>query len=253
VIIRESDDWEQDGVYLTFSKRSTSTKILDDIYMKAEAFQTPIIFLRLTTLFRAKDTDERKKLLRGHCTKTETEITYPKGVPYPQLLIVNGVLGNIRVQLDSPTAILDRIRLDVTDGSILVDGLSIRDEASFRVGTGKVQGVMRAIGEVNMETADGDIDAVLHPSLAFLDSGHENLNVTMKSMEGSVTLVMVRSRSLFSAATYSRFCLFVIYDRQKIRDIDNDPSRAGSALPGAFLAQRRNQATCDLSWIQRVS
>ncbi|CAO3567151.1 unnamed protein product [Mortierella alpina] len=253
VIIRESDDWEQDGVYLTFSKRSTSTKILDDIYTKAEAFQAPAV-LRLTTLFRAKDTDERTKLLRGHCTKTETEIVYPKGVPYPQLLIVNGVLGNIRVQLDSPTTILDRIRLDVTNGSILIDGLSIRDEASFRVGTGKVQAVMRAIGEVNMETADGDIDVVLHPSLAFLDFGHENLNVTMKSMEGSITLDMVRSRSLFSAATFFSLCfLFVICDRQKICDIDRDPSRADSALPGTFLSQRRKQATCDLSWIQRAS
>ncbi|KAF9966578.1 hypothetical protein BGZ70_001887 [Mortierella alpina] len=192
VIIRENDDWDEESVLIEISKRSTSTKVLDSIHLRAEALETPAVILRLTTLMQTKDADETKKLLRGHCTKMETKIIYPKGIPYPQLLIVNGVLGNIRVELDKHMAILDRVRLNVTNGSILIDGLSVRDEATFSVGTGKVQGTMRAIGEVNMETADGDIDVVLHPSLAFLDFGPENLNVTMKSTEGSVNLVMAQ-------------------------------------------------------------
>ncbi|KAF9990449.1 hypothetical protein BGZ75_001931, partial [Mortierella antarctica] len=190
VVIRENDDWNENNVVVKFSKRSTSTKVLDDMFLLVEASTDP--FLRVISLLRTEDADERKKLLRGHCTKMEIELVYPRGVSYPQLLRMNGVLGNIHVQLDSPTAILDRIHLDVIDGNILVDGVSIREKATFRVARGKIQGKMRSIGEVNMESIDGDIDVVLHPSLAFLDMESENLNVTMRSLEGSINLVMAQ-------------------------------------------------------------
>ncbi|KAF9277787.1 hypothetical protein BGZ68_008996 [Mortierella alpina] len=190
VVIRENDDLEEEDVLLRFHKRSTSTKVLDDLYVKVESI--PSSFHRAFPLFRTEDVDEKQKLLRGHCTKIDVELIYPRGVPYPQLLTVNGVLGNVHIQLASPMAIFDRMRLDVTVGNIFIEGLSIKEEASFSVGTGKLQGSMRAIGEVNLETALGDMDVEIHPSLAFQDSGSENLNVTLNNREGSIKLVMAQ-------------------------------------------------------------
>ncbi|KAF9277786.1 hypothetical protein BGZ68_008995 [Mortierella alpina] len=165
-------------------------KVLDDIHVNGESSAAP--YLHFFPHLRTEDPDEKKKLLRGHCTKMDIELIFPRGVPYPQLLTVNGVLGNVHIQLDSPTAIFDSMRLDVTDGNIFFEGLSIKEEARFRVGTGKLQGSMRAIGEVNLETTVGDMDVEIHPSLAFQDSGSENLNVTLKNTEGSIKLVMAQ-------------------------------------------------------------
>ncbi|KAF9950593.1 hypothetical protein BGZ72_007781 [Mortierella alpina] len=195
VVIREAEDWDAETIEIYFYMKSTSIKVLDDMSFKSETDTSESDtspFIRIFSFLRTEGAEEKKKLLRGHCAKIDVELVYPKAGSNPPLLMVEGVVGDVHVQLGSHTTILDRIRLDVTNGNILIDGVSIRKEASFRVGTGKLQGTMRAIGEVNMETTAGDIDIVLHPSLLFLDSGSENLNVTMKSMEGSVNLAMVR-------------------------------------------------------------
>ena len=195
MVIREAEDWDAETIEIYFYMKSTSIKVLDDMSFKAETDTSESDtspFIRIFSFLRTEGAEEKKKLLRGHCTKIDVELVYPKAGSNPPLLMMEGVVGDVHVQLGSHTTILDRMRLDVTNGNILIDGVSIRKEASFRVGTGKLQGTMRAIGEVNMETTAGDIDIVLHPSLLFLDSGSENLNVSMKSMEGSVNLAMVR-------------------------------------------------------------
>jgi hypothetical protein len=132
--------------------------------------------------------------LKKTCTRSDAIITLPKDNAGVAKIKLATSQGGARIEWKSPHTLANDISIQATNGSVILEGLSVKNRTEISVlGTGMVQGVLNTAEYVTVSTEIGWIDLEIDTEMGLIGNNPSFLDVTLKTTEiGWINVVHVR-------------------------------------------------------------
>ncbi|KAG0344958.1 hypothetical protein BG004_004046 [Podila humilis] len=192
VAVKESHDWVTSKIVVKLSVQGSSQRVIDAVSFIRTVDMLPSSRTSRVTVGLTSSPTQNKKMMKGECVKVFVEIIYPKSSPGTGRLEVDVTAGHIYMRMDSSgtPAVFDSLSLRTVMGGVDANA-RVRDRTEIRTVKGNVLGVIRTVGQVDVQAQKGYIRVSVddRPGVQGWDSAL--LDVKLSTGYGPIELKLV--------------------------------------------------------------